>query len=78
MFWYFCTFHEFNRNTQPQHNTTNIITMVGELLAPPGVWIDESTLPKGQVALRVYCPRPPTKDFNRLIKIREKLENTIM
>ncbi len=35
MFWYFFTHDEFDRNTQPQHNTTNIATMVVELLAPP-------------------------------------------
>jgi hypothetical protein len=39
MFWYFFTYNEFDHNTQPQHNTTNITTMVVELLAPPAAWI---------------------------------------
>jgi hypothetical protein len=39
MFWYFFTYDEFDRNTQPQHNTTNITTMVVEPLATPAAWI---------------------------------------
>ncbi len=42
MFWYFFTYNEFDHNTQPHyitHNTTNITTMVVELLAPPAAWI---------------------------------------
>jgi hypothetical protein len=39
MFWYFFTYDEFDRNTQPQHNTTNITIMVVEPLAPPTAWI---------------------------------------
>jgi hypothetical protein len=39
MFWYFFTYNEFDRKTQPQHNTTNITTMVVEPLALPAVWI---------------------------------------
>jgi hypothetical protein len=39
MFWYFFTYNEFDRNTQPQHNTTNITTMVVEPLSPPAAWI---------------------------------------
>jgi hypothetical protein len=39
MFWYFVTYNEFDRNTQPHYNTMNITTMVVELLAPPEAWI---------------------------------------
>ncbi len=39
MFWYFFTYDEFDRNTQPQHNTKNISTMVMEPLSPPVAWI---------------------------------------
>jgi hypothetical protein len=38
MFWYFFTLGEFDRNTQPQHNTTNMTIMVVELLALPAAW----------------------------------------
>ncbi len=34
MFWYFFTYNEFDRNTQPQQNTTNITTMVVEMMNP--------------------------------------------
>jgi hypothetical protein len=39
MIWYFFMYDEFDRNTQPQHNTMNITTMVVEPLAPPAAWI---------------------------------------
>jgi hypothetical protein len=39
MFWYFFTYNELDCNTQPQHNTMNINTMVMEPLAPPVAWI---------------------------------------
>ena len=39
MFWYFFTYDEFDCNTQPQHNTTNITNMVVEPLGPAAAWI---------------------------------------
>ncbi len=39
MFWYFFTYSEFDRNTQPQHNTTNITTMAVKPFAPSAAWI---------------------------------------
>jgi hypothetical protein len=63
MFWYFFTYYEFDRNTQSQHNTTNITTMVVEPLAPTAHGFNESTPPEGRVALRISFPRPLSKDF---------------
>jgi hypothetical protein len=54
-----------------QHKqTTNITTMVMELLAPPRHGFDESTPLEWQAALRIYFPRPLLKglaEFNILI-----------
>jgi hypothetical protein len=47
MFWYFFTYDEFDRNTQPQHNTTDITTMVVKLLTPPAVWIQLTHATRG-------------------------------
>ncbi len=60
-----------------QHKThkhlTNVTTMVAELPIPWSWGFDEPTLPKGQTALRIFCLRPPSKDYNRLIKVKKKL-----
>jgi hypothetical protein len=61
MLGYFFTYGEFDHNTQPQHNTTNITIMVVVPLQQHG--LNQSVLPKGLVALRISFPRPLLKDF---------------
>jgi hypothetical protein len=61
MFWYFFTYDEVDRNTQPQHNTTNITTMVVVPLQRHG--LNQSVPPKGWVALRISFPRLLSTDF---------------
>ncbi len=56
------------------HNNTNI-----QQTSPPWWWsrlplqqrgFNDSMPPKGWAALRIYCPRPLSKDLNRFIKLK--------
>jgi len=43
--------------------------MVVKPLTPPAVWIYEPMPPEGWVALHMLAPMPPSKRFNRFIKL---------
>jgi hypothetical protein len=63
MSWYFLTYDEFDRTTLPQHNTTNITTMVVETLDPPVAWIQRIHTTQGVGDLAHILSKAAVKGF---------------
>jgi hypothetical protein len=49
-------------NPQQHKQPTNTTTMVMKPLTPPAAWIQDTTPPEGRAALRMFFPRPLSKD----------------
>ncbi len=73
MLWYFSTYDELCQPEETIPHNTNT-----QLTSPPWWWsclplqqhgFNESTLLEGRAALRIYCPRLPTKHFVVFIQL---------